>query len=67
MNKPNKENNTKNSKSQKENKSNKKNTKDGEYNNSQDKRIYIDSSDAQVTIWYDLSRQTRYIQINRVN
>jgi len=49
------------------NKSNKKNTKDSEYNNPQDKRIYINSADTEVTIGYDLSRQTRYIQINSIN
>ncbi len=48
------------------NKSNKKNTQDGEYNNSQDKRIYIDSDNAQVTIWYDILKKTRYIQINNL-
>lgn len=47
--------------------SNKKSTKDSEHNNPQDKRIYIDSSDAEVTIGYDLLKQTRYIQINSIN
>lgn len=47
--------------------SKKKSTKDGEYNNSKDKRIYINSAHAEVTIGYDLSKQTRYIQINSIN
>jgi hypothetical protein len=45
--------------------SNKKNTKDSEYNNIEDKRIYLNSRDTEVVIWYDISKQTRYIQINK--
>ncbi|MFZ2151166.1 MAG: hypothetical protein WAZ12_05075 [Candidatus Absconditicoccaceae bacterium] len=62
----NKANNSKNSKYQKENKSNKKNTEKSDYQNFKDKIIYINSDDAEVTIGYDLLKQTRYVQINSI-
>ena len=48
------------------NKNKSENSQSGEYKNNEDKIIYLDSMDSEVVIWYDISKQSRYIQINNI-